>query len=111
MKEFNLANHSKKRNSRNARGRGPRRDSRGNKRDFNGRDSGEVTMHKVICDKCSKECEVPFKPSSDKPIYCDDCFKANRSMNESRSNGKSRDSSGQLKEINVKPDKILKLLE
>ena len=31
-------------------------------------------MHKVICAECKKECEVPFKPSSDRPVYCRDCF-------------------------------------
>ena len=29
----------------------------------------------LICDKCGKECEVPFKPTSSKPVYCSDCFK------------------------------------
>lgn len=31
-------------------------------------------MHKAVCAECKKECEVPFKPSSDRPIYCRDCF-------------------------------------
>jgi CxxC-x17-CxxC domain-containing protein len=31
-------------------------------------------MHKAICSECKKECEVPFKPSNDRPIYCKDCF-------------------------------------
>jgi len=31
-------------------------------------------MHKAICAECKKECEVPFKPSGDKPVYCKDCF-------------------------------------
>lgn len=40
-----------------------------------GRDSGRRTeMHSAICDKCGRECKVPFKPSSDKPIYCSECF-------------------------------------
>lgn len=40
-----------------------------------GRDSNRRTeMHSAICDKCGRECKVPFKPSSDKPIYCSDCF-------------------------------------
>ena len=32
-------------------------------------------MHKAICSECKKECEVPFKPSEDKPVYCRDCYK------------------------------------
>jgi len=29
---------------------------------------------RVICADCNKECEVPFKPSGDRPIYCKECF-------------------------------------
>ncbi len=41
-----------------------------------GRRSGseKPEMHKAVCDKCSKDCEVPFKPSGGKPIYCSRCF-------------------------------------
>ena len=31
-------------------------------------------MHTAICDECKKECQVPFKPSGDRPVYCKDCF-------------------------------------
>jgi len=31
-------------------------------------------MHKAVCSDCKKECEVPFKPSGDRPIYCKECF-------------------------------------
>ena len=31
-------------------------------------------MHKATCAECKKECEVPFKPSGDRPVYCKDCF-------------------------------------
>lgn len=41
-------------------------------------DRGPVTMHKAICDECQKSCEVPFRPSQDKPIYCNDCFSSKR---------------------------------
>ena len=34
----------------------------------------ERILHKAICADCSKECEVPFKPSGDRPVYCKDCF-------------------------------------
>lgn len=32
-------------------------------------------MHQAICSECDKECEVPFKPSGDKPVFCRSCFK------------------------------------
>ncbi|MFH1878481.1 MAG: CxxC-x17-CxxC domain-containing protein [Candidatus Omnitrophota bacterium] len=36
--------------------------------------SGPREMHKATCSDCKKECEVPFKPSGDRPIYCKDCY-------------------------------------
>lgn len=35
-------------------------------------------MHNVVCDECGAECQVPFLPREDKPVYCNDCFKAKR---------------------------------
>ncbi|MFH1776428.1 MAG: CxxC-x17-CxxC domain-containing protein [Candidatus Omnitrophota bacterium] len=35
-------------------------------------------MHKATCAECKKECEVPFKPSGDRPVYCKDCFSKRR---------------------------------
>jgi CxxC-x17-CxxC domain-containing protein len=40
-----------------------------------GKSRADYQMHKVTCDKCGIECEVPFKPTSSKPVYCSDCFK------------------------------------
>ncbi len=34
----------------------------------------ERSFTKVICAECGKECEVPFKPSADRPVYCRECF-------------------------------------
>lgn len=31
-------------------------------------------MYKTICADCKKECEVPFKPRDDRPVYCKECF-------------------------------------
>lgn len=36
-------------------------------------------MHKAVCADCGKECEVPFKPTGDKPVYCRDCYANHRS--------------------------------
>ena len=41
---------------------------------FGGRDRGRPEMHKAICDECGNRCEVPFKPSGDKPVLCSECF-------------------------------------
>jgi len=31
-------------------------------------------MYKAVCADCRKACEVPFKPSPDRPVYCKECF-------------------------------------
>ena len=64
--------YSKNRDSRGRKSRG--RDSRGGK-GFGRERRAPLEMTKVICDSCKAECEVPFKPSSSKPVYCSDCFK------------------------------------
>ena len=45
----------------------------GNNR-FGGGNFGPREMHKAVCSKCKKECEVPFKPTEGKPVYCRDCY-------------------------------------
>ncbi len=31
-------------------------------------------MHKAVCSECKKECEVPFKPTEGKPVFCKECY-------------------------------------
>jgi CxxC-x17-CxxC domain-containing protein len=38
----------------------------------------ERTMHPAICSNCGQETMVPFVPTSGKPVYCSDCFRAQR---------------------------------
>ena len=35
---------------------------------------GPREMHKAVCAECKKECEVPFKPTEGKPVYCKECY-------------------------------------
>lgn len=56
-----------------------------------------TTMYPAVCDKCGKDCRVPFKPSSDKPIYCSNCFEKDGSRNSDRferRGGRDRDRRG-----------------
>ena len=57
------------------------RDSRSSGRgNFGGRnnfDKGPQKKHKAICTACKKECEVPFKPTEGRDVFCQDCFKKN----------------------------------
>jgi CxxC-x17-CxxC domain-containing protein len=39
------------------------------------RDFGPREMHKATCSECGNECEVPFKPTEGKPVFCKDCYK------------------------------------
>jgi CxxC-x17-CxxC domain-containing protein len=42
-------------------------------------------MHATTCSDCGKATEVPFVPTSGKPVYCRECFQNQRQSN-SRSN-------------------------
>ncbi len=35
---------------------------------------GRREMFKAVCSNCGKECEVPFRPTGSKPVFCSDCF-------------------------------------
>ncbi|MGV8142274.1 MAG: CxxC-x17-CxxC domain-containing protein [Candidatus Pacearchaeota archaeon] len=68
-------------------------------------------MFDVTCTQCSKECQVPFKPTGSKPVLCSDCFSNSGGNSRSNSSGSSSDSFGQLSQINAKLDKILQVLQ
>ena len=34
----------------------------------------ERSLHKAICADCGNECEVPFRPTGERPVYCRECF-------------------------------------
>ena len=35
-------------------------------------------MSKAVCSECGQECEVPFKPTEGKPVFCRECFAKKR---------------------------------
>jgi len=112
MNSYNYDNKS--------RGRGS---SRGG---FGGRDSNRPSLHDAVCDECKKDCQVPFRPSGDKPIYCSDCFEQKGGRDSNRSRGRGRDSNRSfqgntsdpntsklvenIEILNTKLDKIINLL-
>ena len=63
-----------------------------------------VEMHDTVCDECKKECQVPFRPTEGKPIYCNECF-------DKKGGSQGRGSSDQFEKINEKLDKIIKALK
>ena len=104
--------------------------SRGDKRNFSGRrDFGarrdhdsRQSMHRAVCDSCGANCEVPFRPTSGKPIFCSNCFKKddnrsqrdnrprrdNQLLDRSQSNEKLAES---IDNLNKKLDQILNILK
>jgi CxxC-x17-CxxC domain-containing protein len=67
-------------------------------------------MFGAICDSCGKDCEVPFRPTSGKPVLCDNCFKSDKRPSRD-SNGSSGGNIQELANINAKLDYIVKALE
>lgn len=82
-------------------------------------------MYQAICANCGKQCEVPFRPTGNKPVLCRECFQNNRSSDLRRSEQKVFDKPRfdrennqnrqnyqvQFDELNAKLDKILGLLQ
>ena len=42
------------------------------------RDRGPREMFTATCSNCGREAQVPFRPTSGKPVYCSDCFRSMR---------------------------------
>jgi CxxC-x17-CxxC domain-containing protein len=106
-------NHDSDGGSARSGGNNFRKPSFGGKRDssFMSRDK---QMFNATCDKCARQCEVPFKPTGDKPVYCSDCFEKNGSAinrNNDRSNEKPTNQyKEQFDALNAKLDRIIKIL-
>jgi len=101
----------------------------GAKKRFGGADSDRgdtgFKLHQATCDKCGKTCDLPFKPTGGKPVYCRSCFRAGN--NEPRhdfgtpegsarnerfeSDNVSSATKQDIDAINKKLDKIMKALQ
>lgn len=119
MKDFNRDRKYNRGESRSSSGRfgrdsedSGRRQSFGNRNSngFRGSDRYERRTPKqferctVTCDACGQKCEVPFKPTEGKPVYCSACFK------KPGSTPRPQQASPDFDQINEKLDKILKAL-
>ena len=118
-----------------------RRDSGGSRGGFNRGGGGSFdrpAMHQATCADCGQSCEVPFKPTGERPVYCSNCFKnkdegapkrddrrddrhEHRSENRFDSRSENREfskpavnsgsfSNEQFETLNAKLDKILRAL-
>ena len=45
---------------------------------MNDRSRAPREMFKAKCSDCGQECEVPFKPTEGRPIYCRECYSKHR---------------------------------
>ncbi|HIS02011.1 MAG TPA: zinc-ribbon domain containing protein [Candidatus Excrementavichristensenella intestinipullorum] len=48
------------------------------RRQANGQNRGDRPMFDVVCDNCGRPTQVPFQPRGDRPVYCRECFDAQR---------------------------------
>jgi len=104
MRNFNRDRKFGRRDSRPSYGDSRRfsRDSvRSERRDFR---KPDVEMHSATCDKCGARCEVPFKPSGSKPVYCSDCFRKGE-------NFESKSPDQYKKEFDIINEKLDRILE
>ncbi len=64
------------------------RQARRNERGFSGGGSSygqPREMYPAVCAQCGKPTEVPFQPRGDRPVYCSDCYRSQRSTSGSSS--------------------------
>jgi CxxC-x17-CxxC domain-containing protein len=64
-------------------------------------------MHKTICADCKKECEVPFRPSGDRPVYCRECFARRKAGNSLRAGIDVKPKETPLAHINLLDEKAV----
>lgn len=56
------------------------------KKDFGGSrgfgaERGPRTMYEATCSQCGKQCQIPFRPTGDRPVYCSNCFEIKGNTN------------------------------
>ncbi|MAF51207.1 MAG: hypothetical protein CMH64_03895 [Nanoarchaeota archaeon] len=85
----------------------PQRRKRTSDREFN----GNSTPTLVICSSCNKECEIPFKPTTSKPVFCSDCFRKRGKEDSNNNHSNGNISNRDIDIINEKLNKIMQALE
>lgn len=56
----------------------PGRGFGGGGRSFDGGDRGERQMFQATCSKCGKECQIPFRPTGGRAVFCSNCFETEK---------------------------------
>ena len=98
------------------------RNSRDDRSSRYSRDDRREESTTVTCADCGTECQVPFVPKTDRPVYCSDCFRQNkpqdsrndrysRNDRSSKSSYGKESSRGDFRSKKPKSDKFLKKQE
>ncbi|OGE86308.1 MAG: hypothetical protein A3J48_04170 [Candidatus Doudnabacteria bacterium RIFCSPHIGHO2_02_FULL_46_11] len=89
--------------------RGSDRGGPGGGRRFGGGGDFRREMHPAVCSNCGKNCEVPFRPTGEKPVFCNECFR--KDSGDSRPREKQGPNyQSQFDALNQKLDTILNLI-
>jgi CxxC-x17-CxxC domain-containing protein len=96
MRNFNNDRGGFKNFSDRSFGGGNRGGSFGGNRGGFDRNRNDRQMFDAVCDKCGQNCQVPFQPTGEKPVYCSSCFEktSGREGGSERSFGANRDFGG-----------------
>jgi|GEM_PF-808540 len=99
------------------------------RRSFGGDRGFDKPMFPAVCVECGERCQVPFKPTNGKPVYCTNCFRRDerpggdrpsfqprrddRPQRDNRFEGpaKSHDNRNDFEQLNRKLDAIIELLK
>ncbi|MGI6335213.1 MAG: CxxC-x17-CxxC domain-containing protein [Minisyncoccales bacterium] len=69
----------------------------------------EKRMFSATCSKCGKKFELPFKPTGERNVYCNDCFKGDGN-NPTTKDSTNQCNKEQMEALGKKLDKIIELL-
>ncbi|MDD4073954.1 MAG: hypothetical protein PHU17_00230 [Candidatus Pacebacteria bacterium] len=83
------------------------RDRSSNRPERRDRDFRDKKMFDAVCDKCGKRFQLPFKPTGERDVYCDDCYKGDGNASPKKEVNQFKE---QFDAINNKLEKIISLL-
>jgi CxxC-x17-CxxC domain-containing protein len=98
-------------------GAGPRGSRPFGNRDRSRDDKEAPQKFDAVCSNCGKKCQVPFRPSASRPVYCNDCFGAPHDAPKDKKDFSSAEGrttaelTRQIAAMNNKIDLMLKILQ
>lgn len=79
------------------------------------KDERKLEMHTVTCGDCGDECQIPFEPKFNRPVYCSKCFQKNKPQESRdrypRDERSSRSNQDDFRTSKSKREKFLKKAE